>query len=172
MADVTENVISGLEGVLACESSIAYIDGTAPELSFRGYQIHDIAQTLTFEQITFLIWHDRIPEGDDLDQFQADLASRRVVPQAVFDLLKTIPASAHPMAGLRTAVSLLGAMDEHADDISAADNLRKAMNLTAQMPTIVAAQARLQQGQEQYQRRRACEAVANRHGSADAKPGR
>ncbi|ETW95951.1 MAG: hypothetical protein ETSY2_47320, partial [Candidatus Entotheonella gemina] len=148
MADATENVISGLEGILACESSIAYIDGNVPELSFRGYQIQDIAQTLTYEQITFLIWHDRIPEGDELDQFQADLASRRAVPQPVFDLLKAMPASAHPMAGLRTAVSMLGAMDENADDISAEDNLRKAMNLTAQMPTIVAAQARLQQGNE------------------------
>ncbi|ETW97032.1 MAG: hypothetical protein ETSY1_24205, partial [Candidatus Entotheonella factor] len=148
MADATENVISGLEGILACESSIAYIDGNVPELSFRGYQIQDIAQTLTYEQITFLIWHDRIPEGDELNQFQADLASRRTVPQPVFDLLKAMPASAHPMAGLRTAVSMLGALDENADDISAEDNLRKAMNLTAQMPTIVAAQARLQQGNE------------------------
>ena len=49
MADVTENVIAGLEGVLACESSIAYIDGNVPELSFRDYPIQDIAQTLTFE---------------------------------------------------------------------------------------------------------------------------
>lgn len=146
MADATDNVIAGLEGILACESSIAYIDGNVPELSFRGYQIHDIAQTLSFEQIAFLIWHDRIPEGDELDQFQADLASRRAVPQPIFDLLKALPASAHPMAGLRTAISMLGAMDDQADDISAEDNLRKAMNLTAQMPTIVAAQARLQQG--------------------------
>src|SRR5215831_14926171 len=48
MSEATEQVISGLEGVLVCESSIAYIDGSIPELSFRGYDIHDIAQTLTF----------------------------------------------------------------------------------------------------------------------------
>ena len=66
MSEATEQVISGLEGVLACESSIAYIDGSIPELSFRGYDIHDIAQTLTFEQVTFLIWHDRIPQADEL----------------------------------------------------------------------------------------------------------
>ena len=53
MSEATERVISGLEGVLACESSIAYIDGSIPELSFRGYDIHDIAQTLTFEQVDF-----------------------------------------------------------------------------------------------------------------------
>lgn len=146
MADATENVIEGLEGILACDSSIAYIDGNVPELSFRGYQIQDIAQTLTYEQIAFLIWHDRIPEGDELNQFQADLASRRAVPQPIFDLLKAMPASAHPMAGLRTAISMLGAMDANAEDLSPEDNLRKTMNLTAQMPTIVAAQARLQRG--------------------------
>ena len=148
MSEATEQVIPGLEGVLMCESSIAFIDGSIPELSFRGYHIDDIAQTLTFEQITHLLWYDDIPTGDELQSFCDDLAARRAVPPSVVDMLRTLPASAHPMAGLRTAVSMLGAMDEHADDISLDDNLRKAKNLTAQMPTIVAAQARLQQGQE------------------------
>src|SRR5919202_505016 len=77
MSEATERVISGLEGVLACESSIAYIDGSIPELSIRGYDIHDIAQTLTFEQVAFLIWHDRIPPADELRAFSAELAGRR-----------------------------------------------------------------------------------------------
>lgn len=148
MSEATEQVISGLEGVLACESSIAYIDGLIPELSFRGYDIHDIAQTLTFEQVAFLIWHDRIPTDEELGAFTSDLAARRAVPASILDLLRTVPLGAHPMAGLRTAVSMLGALDPSADDLSADDNLRKAKNLVAQMPTIVAAQARLQRGQE------------------------
>lgn len=148
MSEVTEQVISGLEGILACESSIAFIDGSIPELSFRGYQIEDIAQSLTFEQVTFLLWYDHLPSADELQAFRDDLAARRSLPPAIFDLLGAMPASAHPMAGLRTAVSMLGAMDERAEDTSAEDNLRKAKNLTAHMPTIVAAQARLQQGQD------------------------
>lgn len=148
MSETSDQVIAGLEGVLACQSSIAYIDGSVPELSFRGYDIHDIAQTLTFEQIAFLIWHDRLPEADELQAFSTELAEQRAVPTAVMDLLHVIPTSAHPMAGLRTAVSLLGTLDPNANDISAADNLRKAKALTAQIPTIVAAQARLQKGQE------------------------
>ncbi len=148
MSEATERVISGLEGVLACESSIAYIDGSIPELSFRGYDIHDIAQTLTFEQVAFLIWHDRIPTADELHTFSTDLAGRRTIPRQILDLLRATPSAAHPMAGLRTAVSMLGALDPRAEDISPEDNLRKALNLTAQMPTIVAAQARLQRGQE------------------------
>ncbi len=148
MSEVTEQVIPGLEGILACESSIAFIDGSIPELSFRGYQIEDIAQSLTFEQVTFLLWYDHLPSADELQAFRDDLAARRSLPPAIFDLLGAMPASAHPMAGLRTAVSMLGAMDERAEDTSAEDNLRKAKNLTAHMPTIVAAQARLQQGQD------------------------
>ena len=148
MSEATEHVISGLEGVLACESSIAYIDGSIPELSFRGYDIHDIAQTLTFEQVAFLIWHDRIPTDEELRAFSTDLASRRAIPRHIIDLLRAMPAAAPPMAGLRTAVSMLGVMDARGEDISPEDNLRKAKNLTAQMPTIVAAQARLQRGQE------------------------
>ena len=148
MNETTDQVISGLEGVLACESSIAYIDGSVPELSFRGYDIHDIAQTLTYEQIAFLIWHDRLPNTDELRTFRAELAGQRAVPAQIMDLLRTIPASTHPMAGLRTAVSMLGALDANADDISLESILYKAKVLTAQMPTIVAAQARLQRGEE------------------------
>ena len=148
MSEAPDHVIAGLEGILACESSIAFIDGTIPELSFRGYHINDIAQTLTFEQITFLLWYDRIPQGDELTAFSDDLSARRPLPASVLDMLRSLPTSAHPMAGLRTAVSMLGALDASAEDISGEDNLRKAKELTAKMPTIVAAQARLQQGQE------------------------
>ena len=57
MSSASEQVISGLEGVLACESSVAFIDGNIPELSYRGYNIHDIAETLTYEQVVYLLWN-------------------------------------------------------------------------------------------------------------------
>jgi citrate synthase len=147
MSSASEHVISGLEGVLACESSVAFIDGDVPELSYRGYNIHDIAETLTYEQVVYLLWHDELPSPEQLRTFSADLAARRGIPSAVVDLLRLTPQSAHPMAGLRTAVSLLGALDPQADDNSPADLRRKAADLTAKMPTIVAAQARLLAGQ-------------------------
>jgi citrate synthase len=147
MSSASEKVISGLEGVLACESSVAFIDGTIPELSYRGYNIHDIAETLTYEQAVYLLWHGELPSPDQLRPFQGDLAARRGLPSVVIDLLRLMPPSAHPMAGLRTAVSLLGTLDPQADDNSPADLRRKAADLTAKMPTIVAAQARLQMGQ-------------------------
>jgi citrate synthase len=147
MSSASEQVISGLEGVLACESSVAFIDGTIPELSYRGYNIHDIAETLTYEQVVYLLWHGELASADQLRTFNADLAARRSLPSVVIDLLRLMPPSAHPMAGLRTAVSLLGTLDPQADDNSPTDLRRKAADLTAKMPTIVAAQARVQMGQ-------------------------
>src|SRR5262245_2029190 len=147
MSSASEQVISGLEGVLACESSVAFIDGTIPELSYRGYNIHDIAETLTYEQVVYLLWHGELPSTDQLRTFNTDLAARRGLPSVVIDLLRLMPPSAHPMAGLRTAVSLLGTLDPQADDNSPTDLRRKAADLTAKMPSIVAAQARIQMGQ-------------------------
>src|SRR5919198_5928864 len=147
MSNASEKVISGLEGVLACESSVSFIDGNIPELSYRGYNIHDIAETLTYEQVVYLLWHGELPSAPELQAFSADLAGRRGIPPVVIDLLRLMPASAHPMAGLRTAVSLLGALDPQADDNSPAELRRKAADLVAKMPTIVAAQSRMQMGQ-------------------------
>jgi citrate synthase len=146
-SSASEQVISGLEGVLACESSVAFIDGTIPELSYRGYNIHDIAETLTYEQVVYLLWNADLPSAEQLRTFNADLAARRGLPSVVIDLLRLMPPSAHPMAGLRTAVSLLGTLDPQADDHSSTDLRRKAADLTAKMPTIIAAQARVQMGQ-------------------------
>jgi citrate synthase len=147
MSNASEKVISGLEGVLACESSVSFIDGNIPELSYRGYNIHDIAETLTYEQVVYLLWNGELPSASELQAFSTDLAGRRGIPSAVVDLLRLMPASAHPMAGLRTAVSLLGTLDPQAEDNSSASLRRKAADLVAKMPTIVAAQARLQMGQ-------------------------
>ena len=95
----------------------------------------------------YLLWHGELASDDQLRTFNADLAARRALPSVVIDLLRLMPPLAHPMAGLRTAVSLLGTLDPQADDNSPTDLRRKAADLTATMPTIVAAQARLQMGQ-------------------------
>ena len=141
-------VISGLEGVLACESKIAYIDGSMPELSIRGYPIKEVAGNLSYEGMVFLLWHDRVPEDDELRRFRLELVGLRPLPSPIIELLRNTPASAHPMAGLRTAVSMLGSLDASAEDIGYDDNVRKAKSLTASFATIVATQARLQAGQE------------------------
>jgi citrate synthase len=148
MSTAPGQVVPGLEGVLAFESSIAYIDGSIPELSIRGYTIEDIVSKLGFEAMVSLLWHDRAPVEGELAGFRQELATLRALPTPVLDLLKATPRSANTMATLRTAVSLLGTMDTNAEDVSRDDNLRKAASLAAKFPTIVAAQARIGAGQE------------------------
>ena len=148
MTTGSDQVVSGLEGVLAFESTIAYIDGLAPEFLVRGYAVQDIAGRITYEEMCFLLWYDRLPDDGELSEFRAELAGLREAPGSVLDVLRSAPSSAHPMSVLRTAVSLLGILDGAAEDNSREANLRKATSLTAKMPTIVAAQARLQAGEE------------------------
>jgi citrate synthase len=136
----------GLDGILAFESSIATIDGDVPELIIRGYDIKEIASTLSFEEMTYLLLYSNLPTGDILTSFTKELASLRSIPSSILQLLSATPKEAHPMAVLRTAVSLIGVSDPNADNLTSEDNFRKAINLTAKMPTIVAAQSRIQSG--------------------------
>lgn len=141
--DQTGKVIPGLEGVVAFESAIAYIDGSVPELLIRGYPINEIASKLSFEATVYLLWYDRLPDDDKLIRFREELANLRQLPDAVVNYLKASPDSAHPMATLRTAVSMLAEQDSESEDLSQEDNLRKAKSLTAKIPSIVAAQIRI-----------------------------
>ena len=143
MGDSSGKVISGLEGILAFESSIAYIDGSVPELSIRGYQIRDIVNSLTFEEMVFLLWNNKLPKSVELAEFKNNLLRLREIPPSVLQFLKSVPSEASPMASLRTAVSMIGVEDLAADDISEPSILRKATKLTSVLPTLVAAQARI-----------------------------
>jgi citrate synthase len=149
MTTAEPQVIHGLEGVLAFESSIAYIDGPNGQLSYRGYDIHDFAPSASFEDTTFLIWNGRWPSADESKAFADELAALRAAPKAVIDSLRLLPLrECNPMAALRTAVSVFGALDPLQDAIDPESNLTKAKNLTANMATFVAATHRLSQGLE------------------------
>ncbi len=148
MGITSDKVVSGLEGVLAFESGIAFIDGDKPELSFRGYDIADVVRNFNFEATTYLLWYGRIPTAAELASFTEELAGQRTVAPQVLEILKQTPHSSHPMAGLRTAVSMLGSLDPDADDIGPDTLFAKACSVTAKLPTIVAAQVRLQAGHE------------------------
>ncbi|WP_124726930.1 citrate synthase [Staphylospora marina] len=139
-------VAKGLEGVVACTSAISSIvDGV---LTYRGYNIDDLAENASFEETAFLLWNGRLPRREELEQLRKELDDNAAVPGEVIDLLKKVPAHVHPMSALRTAVSALALYDKEADDNSMEANRRKAVRLTAQLPTIVSAFARLRQGLE------------------------
>jgi len=138
---------AGLEGVVAGESEICYIDGYAGVLSYRGYNIHTLADNATFEEVISLLWTGSLPRRAELEQLKRDLAANRPIPRAIADFLGSVSKAA-PMDVLRTAVSMLSLHDPEANDMSPAANARKAMKLIAQTATIVTTFDRLRNGRE------------------------
>jgi citrate synthase len=139
---------SGLAGVVAGKSSVAFIDGEKAILRYRGYDIHDLADHSTFEETVYLLWNGELPNRADLADFTTSVAAQREVPAPILAYIQNIPADVSPMGTLRTAVSALGQYDADAEDLSLAANKRKARRLTAQIATLVAAIERCRKGLE------------------------
>ena len=137
---------AGLEDVIAGESSICYIDGNRGILSYRGFNIHNLAANATFEETAYLLWFATLPNKAQLANLKTQLAAERKLPRPIIDFLKNAPQGANVMDVLRTGVSLLGLHDPDAADMSEAANQRKAIRLTAQIATMVAAFDRLRNG--------------------------
>ena len=138
----------GLEGVIALESALSSIDGQKGELIYRGYNIDDLADGASFEEVVYLLWNGSLPTQDELETLRSELRSERALPAPVLDILRHAPDDAHPMAVLRTAVSSLALYDQEADTMEPAANRRKAARILAQIPTIIAAFDRLRKGHD------------------------
>jgi citrate synthase len=137
----------GLEDVIAAESSICLIDGKASKLFYRGYDIHQLANGSNFEETAYLLLNGELPKKAELESFRASLAAERDLPREVVELMASFPKDAHPMAVLRTAVSVLAFYDKEAEDKTEGANFRKAIRIIAKMPALVAAFDRIRRGQ-------------------------
>jgi citrate synthase len=140
-------VTKGLEGIVATTSSISsIIDDT---LTYVGYDIDDLAENASFEEVIYLLWHRRLPNKEELKELTAQLAENMDVPKEVLDHFKTFPIqNVHPMAALRSAISNLGLYDAEADVMDKEANYKKAIRLQAQISTIVTAFSRIRKGLE------------------------
>ena len=136
----------GLEGVVAANSGICWIDGEAGVLSYRGIDIHELALHSTFEETTSLLWNGILPNELELREFQSQLTLARSLDQRMVQMLRSFPRTATPMEVLRTAVSALSFYDADEKDNSHEANVRKCFNLTAQFAMIVAIYDRLRKG--------------------------
>jgi len=138
----------GLEGVVAANSGICWIDGEAGVLSYRGIDIHELAEYSTFEETTYLLWNGLLPNELALREFTAQLTLARSLDHRVIDMLRSFPRTATPMEVLRTAVSALSFYDADEKDNSHDANVRKSYKLTAQIAMLVAIYDRLRKGKE------------------------
>jgi citrate synthase len=144
----TAVVGKGLEGIVAANSGICWIDGEAGVLSYRGIDIHELAEHSTFEETTYLLWNGILPNQLELREFTSQLALARSLDQRIIDMMRAFPPAATPMEVLRTAVSALSFYDADEKDNSHDANVRKAYNLTAQIAMIVAIYDRMRKGKE------------------------
>lgn len=138
----------GLEGVVALDTALCDINGTAGELIYVGYDIDDLAHNTTFEEVAYLLWHLELPTQEQLDALNAKLVSYREVPEAVYAILRAAPQDANPMAVLQTAVAALGIYAPDVESTNWEENYDRSLKLTAQIPTIIAAFDRIRKGKE------------------------
>jgi citrate synthase len=138
--------IKGLEGIIATKSAICWIDGDAGVLSYRGIDIHQLAEHSNFEETTYLLWFGVLPTAAQLTEFRKELAFSRALNWRIYEFLRNVPTDATPMEVLRTAVSLLSLYDPDEKDSSHESNVRKSYRLTSQIAMIVAIFDRIRKG--------------------------
>ena len=139
---------AGLEDVVVSTSDICFIDGREGRLIYRGYDVDDLAAQSNFEEVVYLLWYGALPTKKEYETFYKTLSASatRKLPPKILDLLRTLPKKTTPMEVLRTGVSALSAFDPDSGDNSREAEIRKAIRLTAQMPTLVATWERLRRG--------------------------
>ena len=136
----------GLEGIVAANSGICYIDGENGILAYRGIDIHELAQNSNFEETCYLLWFGRLPNRRELQEFTSRLASERKLDPQILEMMQRFPRSAGPMEVLRTAVSALSFYDPDEKAVDHESNVRKAFQLTSQIAMIVANYDRIRKG--------------------------
>jgi len=146
MSSGTTTAPKGLEGVVATNSSICYIDGDRGILAYRGIDIHELADNSSFEETCYLLWFGCLPKRDELKDLQQKLAGERKLDPAIIDFLRRAPKTALPMDVLRTAVSALSFYDPEDRKNDHEANVHKAIRLTSEIAMIVAAYDRIRKG--------------------------
>jgi len=140
-------VNKGLEGALACETRIGYVNGSKGWLIYRGYDCFELAEKSSYEETAYLLLFGTLPTRAELDEFRNKLEAYRPLPPELHDAFQIMPtAKTHPMSALRTAVSVLGTLDAQAEEATVEAESEVAIKLIAQMATIAAAIGRIRDG--------------------------
>jgi citrate synthase len=151
----------GMEGIVATNSSICYIDGDRGVLAYRGIDIHELADYSNFEETCYLLWFGRLPNREELKDLRGRLQQERHLDPAILQFLRDAPRTALPMDVLRTAVSALSFYDADNKKNDHEANVRKAIRLTSQIAMIVAAYDRLRKGKPVVEADRSMSHAAN-----------
>jgi len=140
------DVKPGLEGVVAGETAVCSVRAEEGQLIYRGYDVHDLAEEASFEEVAYLVLFGKLPSREEFNAFDTELKANRPLPAGMLESLALLPSDAVPMDALRTAVSALALYDPEVEDNSHDANSRKAVRLLPRMATVVTALHRLSQG--------------------------
>ncbi len=140
------DVAHGLKGVVSHATQLSEVDGQAGRLVIRGYDIHELAGKVSFEEAAYLLWDGDLPNRQQLDDIQQEMAAARHLSGPIMDVLRDVAPQATGMHALRMGAASLALDEPHVDDLSPEANRRLALRITARMPALVAHHYRLHQG--------------------------
>ncbi|MEX1157543.1 MAG: citrate/2-methylcitrate synthase [Thermomicrobiales bacterium] len=138
----------GLEGIVVAQTQLSSVDGAEGILTYRGYNIHDLAEHTSFEEIMHLLWYGDLPTQAQLDRLTEHLRRHRNLSESVSNTIHALPTTGAPIDSLKAGVTALGMEDPDQDNLEHDALLEKAIRLTAAMPTILAMYQRLRTGNE------------------------
>ncbi|GAA4113446.1 bifunctional 2-methylcitrate synthase/citrate synthase [Enteractinococcus coprophilus] len=144
----TEEIRKGLVGVVADSTAISKVNPDTNSLLYRGYPVQDLADKKSFEEVALLLWAGELPTQDQLDDFIKLERANRALDPAVKAAIDLLPKDAHPMDVARTAVSVIGARHDDAENSDPSVELRKAKELFAAFPAVVAYDQRRRRGMD------------------------
>ncbi len=140
--------VKGLEGIVASQTALSLVDGEASRLFYRGIPIGELTQSSSFEEAIFLLWNGRLPLAEEFESFRKKLAQDRMPPREALEAIRAFPKTAHPMAALRSAASILGLYDPDSEKVDLESTRSQAFRLTAVLPSLIAAFFRAREGKD------------------------
>jgi citrate synthase len=143
-----ESFKAGLEGIVAAQTKICYIDGQKGQLVYCGYDIGELAEKSSFEEVVHLLWHQKLPTKRELAHLTLELEEASEIPREIMEILQRFAPRLSGMGMLRTFVSMLAHFDPEAGDRSTAANENKALRIVAKIPTLIAAFDRFRKGHQ------------------------
>ena len=159
MAD--NKIHRGLDGVVVDTTAVSKVVPETNSLTYRGFAVQDLCAHCTFEEVAFLLWHGELPTKAELAAFKRDERRRREISKSHIEVIKRFPKKAHPMDTIRTGVSYLGTEDTAWGMDSPADNLDRAMDMLAKIPTIIATDYRFRKGKKRIPPKRSLSIAEN-----------
>ena len=145
---MNQQVAKGLEGVLAAESGICFIDGARGKLYYRGYSIEELVEHCSYEEIAYLLLYDHLPSRERLETFSRRMRMHRSLKEPVLRMIHDFPSGAHPMELLQSVISYLSGYVDHKIEHDASCNCRDTLHQVCQLPTVIAAFDRFRNGKE------------------------